>query len=107
MSSDRPPQRRESLRIASIERPGWDVDAEWTPQVGEDVWCVDGVAEVIRVHGRTSDGSRLLELRLLSRPKPTYFAAASNVLRRQKGEEPHVAGNDETPHGFPGSPGIV
>jgi hypothetical protein len=97
---DRPPQRRESLRIVSVERPGWDVDPGWAPEAGEDVWCVDGVAEVMRVLGRTSDGSRLLELRLLSRPKPPYFAAASNVLRRRKGEHPGFADAAQAPLGL-------
>jgi hypothetical protein len=39
------------------------------------------MAEVIKVHGRISDGSRLLELRLLDvQDAPPFFAAASNVL---------------------------
>jgi hypothetical protein len=52
--------------------------------VGEIVFCREGRAEVARVLGRNSDGSRLLELRLIRGGKAPYFAASSNVLRRSK-----------------------
>ena len=71
---------RESLQIESIERPGWSSGSGRIPQVGESVHCVEWQAEVVRVLGRTSDGSRLLELRLPERPKQPFFAASSNVL---------------------------
>ena len=77
----RTPQRRDALRIASMAVAGWGA-ADRMPGVGDEVQCVDGVAEVIRILGRTSDGSRLLELKLRGRPSPPYFAAASNVLQR-------------------------
>jgi hypothetical protein len=38
------------------------------------------MAEVVRVAGKTGDGSRLLELRLLEKEAPPFYAAASNVL---------------------------
>ena len=38
------------------------------------------MAEVIHVLGKTGDGSRLLELRLLNGSKSLFHAAASNVL---------------------------
>lgn len=71
-----------SLRVeASEERPGWVSATVRTPAVGEQVCCVEGMAEVARVLGRTGDGSRLLELLLPGRPRHhPYFAAASNVL---------------------------
>lgn len=73
---------RESLRIASVEPQGWQSPPTGhVPSVGEYVYCTDGPAEVVRVLGRTSDGSRLLELRCSSRPQP-FFAASSNVLIR-------------------------
>jgi hypothetical protein len=71
---------RESLRISSVEPDGW-LPTERTPSVGEYVYCTDGPAEVVRVLGRTSDGSRLLELRCPDRPQP-FFASSSNVLVR-------------------------
>jgi len=88
VAADGAPKHRDSLRIASVDLPGWDVGAERVPRVGDDVWSVDGLAEVVRVLGRTSDGSRLLELRLVDRRKPPYFAAASNVLQRREDEHP-------------------
>ena len=47
--------------------------------MGEVVLCVEGEAEVVGVLGRTSDGSRLLELRVDDRNNP-FFASSSNVL---------------------------
>jgi hypothetical protein len=38
------------------------------------------MAEVVRVLGKTGNGSRLLQLRLLDRTAPPFHAAASNVL---------------------------
>jgi hypothetical protein len=38
------------------------------------------MAEVVRILGKTGDGSRLLELRLLEKDAPPFYAAASNVL---------------------------
>jgi hypothetical protein len=75
---------RESLRISSMERPGWAADPARIPAVGEEVLCVEGNAEVASVLGRTSDGSRLLELRLSDRSTP-FFASSSNVLVRIPG----------------------
>ncbi len=72
--------RRESLRVAASERPGWVSGAEGPLAVGDCVHCADGVAEVVRILGRTGDGSRLLELALPDRPRQPFFAAASNVL---------------------------
>jgi hypothetical protein len=48
--------------------------------VGENVHCIEGLAEVVKVLGRTGDGGRLLELCLPERPKVPFFAASSNVL---------------------------
>ena len=78
---------REDLRISSIERPGWHASPGRVPEVGDRVYCVDGQAEVTRVLGKTSDGSRLLELRCESRPQP-FFAASSNILFRSEDDDP-------------------
>lgn len=74
--------RRESLRVESVESPGWQAVVGRIPAVGESVRCVEGEAEVIRVLTRLSDGGRLLELRLAGQPKVPFFAASSNVLVR-------------------------
>ncbi len=72
---------RESLVVApSEERPDWVSATLRLPEVGEAVYCAEGMAELRRVLGRTGDGSRLLELTLPDRPKHPFFAAASNVL---------------------------
>jgi hypothetical protein len=71
---------RESLRI-SEPRPGWLSASEHLPVIGELVQCAEGMAEVVRIAGRTGDGSLLLELALPDRPvRHPFFAAASNVL---------------------------
>ena len=72
----------ETLRISSIEMAGWAVSPDRTPCVGDFVHCVDGLAEVVGVHGRTSSGSRLLELKVEGSAGKAYFAAASNVLQQ-------------------------
>ena len=72
--------RRDTFQIDSVELPGWHPDSGRIPGVGESVRCVEGEAEVVRVLGKVSDGSRLLELRLPDRPKAPFFAASSNVL---------------------------
>lgn len=75
----------ETLRVSSIELEGWAASPDRTPRVGDFVHCVDGRAEVIAVLGRTSSGSRLIELKVDGSEGKAYFAAASNVL--QKGTE--------------------
>jgi len=80
---------RDSLRISSIERPGWHLSPGRVPELGDQIYCVDGPAEVTRLLGRTSDGSRLLELRCESRPQP-FFASSSNILFRSDGDDASV-----------------
>ena len=74
--------RREALRIRSVQMAGWEELAGHTPKVGDVVRSVDGEGEVVKVLGKTSDGSRLLEIRLADNPKQAYFASSSNVLVR-------------------------
>ena len=79
---------RDSLRISSVDPPGWrPLPSGEVPDAGDHVYCTDGLAEVVRVLGRTSDGSRLLELRCAARPQP-FFAASSNVLVRDESAPP-------------------
>jgi hypothetical protein len=70
---------REDLRVDATQ-PGWLSASERLPAVGDRVKCAEGLAEVVRIAGKTGDGSRLLELILPDRPRQPFFAAASNVL---------------------------
>jgi hypothetical protein len=69
-----------ALQIDHDARPGWITATERLPTVGEEIFCTEGLAELVRVHGKTGNGSRLLELRLPGVKTPPFFAAASNVL---------------------------
>jgi hypothetical protein len=71
---------RDSLRISSTEPPGWEPPVEGhIPKEGDPVYCTQGPAKVVRVLGRTSDGSRLLQLRCADRSEP-FFAVSTNIL---------------------------
>lgn len=72
--------RNGDLRIDPDAMPGWSTVENRPPRKGESVYCTEGRAEITRVCGKTGDGSRLLELRLLEKDAPPFFAAASNVL---------------------------
>lgn len=74
--------RNADIQIDPSVKPGWENGASRTLMPGDTVYCTEGKAEVVRVLGRTGDGSRLLELRLLEKTAPPFFAAASNVLVR-------------------------
>jgi hypothetical protein len=71
--------RLEDLRVDEEAQPGWVSGSERTPMAGEQVFCTGGMAEVVRLLGRTGDGSRLLELKLVEGAHPPFFVAASNV----------------------------
>ena len=81
--------RRDSLRISTVDRPGWRLSPGRVPEPGDHIYCLEGPAEVVRLLGRTSDGSRLLELRCEGRPQP-FFASSSNILFPSEGEAPSV-----------------
>lgn len=68
------------LNVDESARPGWCSGADAAITVGDRVYCTEGLAEVVRVLGKTGDGSRLLELRLPDAKAKPFFAAASNVL---------------------------
>lgn len=70
----------EELTVNSNDQPEWLSGTERLPAIGELVLCTGGLAEVIKLLGKTGDGSRLLELRLVDGKAPPFFAAASNVL---------------------------
>ena len=71
---------RQLLDISSHPQDGWEV-LEKTPVLGDVVLSVEGFAEVVRVLGKVSDGSRLLELKIVDREGPSFFAATSNVAQ--------------------------
>ena len=73
---------RKLLDISSHPQDGWEV-SERTPIVGAEVLSVEGLATVVRVLGKVSDGSRLLELKIVDRDGPSFFAATSNILQEQ------------------------
>lgn len=72
--------RAEDFLVNPDERPGWVRATERMPLVGDSVYCAGGEGVVSSVHGRTGDGSRLLQIRLDGASTPSFFAAASNVL---------------------------
>ena len=67
------------LHVDGEERPGWPSGTEREPAVGDEVLCTVGTGEVAAIHGRTGDGSRLLQIRLDAPGAPPFYAAASNV----------------------------
>jgi hypothetical protein len=72
--------RAEAFRVNPEDRPDWVRGSVRTPAVGEEVYCAGGVGVVASVHGKTGDGSRLLQIRFADEKAPPYFAAATNVL---------------------------
>jgi hypothetical protein len=76
------------LHIKGESHPDWVSGLEKMPAIGEIVMCTAGLAEVIKVRGKTGDGTRLLELKLVDGTTPPFFAACSNIM--VKAAEEHV-----------------
>ncbi len=79
--------RSRGLRAANFvvtpdQRPGWVLASERPLEIGETVFCAGGEGTLESLHGKTGDGSRLLEIRLPGERTRPFFAAASNVLVR-------------------------
>ncbi|MGH8434345.1 MAG: hypothetical protein ACRERX_07640 [Pseudomonas sp.] len=72
--------RPEDLRVADGAQPLWPRGTELVPVVGDRVYCTAGLAEVKRLLGKATDGTRILELKLMDVVAAPFFAAASNVL---------------------------
>ncbi len=72
--------RKSELRVNGEDRPGWVSGTGQLPSVGDAVYCTAGDGIVMSLHGKTSDGSRLLQIRLGDEKAPPFFAASSNVL---------------------------
>jgi hypothetical protein len=86
--------RIEDFRVRLTDRPGWVWGTTRVPQEGEEIFCAAGIGTVKELHGKTGDGSRLVQVTLADPKKRPYFAAASNVLLAPPGE--HGAGGSAT-----------
>jgi translation initiation factor IF-1 len=84
-------------RIDRQARPGWPTGAECAPRIGDVVYCTAGLGTVLRVLGRTGNGSRLLELRLPAAGNVSFFASGSNVLMAPREGVRVAAGTVATP----------
>ena len=78
----------EDLKVDVADHPEWVSGADREPKAGEQVLCSGGLAEVVQLLGKTGNGARLLELRLLDGKHPPFFVAASNVLLPPPGYTP-------------------
>ena len=72
--------RDDELFVSAATHPGWISASDRLVTVGEEVFCTGGAGVVAAVLGKTSDGSRLLEIKLANPDARPFFAAASNVL---------------------------
>ncbi len=72
--------RIEDFRVSLEDRPGWVWGTTRVPRQGEEIFCAAGAGTVTALHGKTGDGSRLVQIGLANVPKRPFFAAASNVL---------------------------
>ena len=71
--------RIEDLRVDSNAHPEWISGTDRLPIAGEQVFCTEGLASVVKVLGKTEAGGRLLELKLLNGASQPFFVAAANV----------------------------
>jgi hypothetical protein len=78
--------RPEELVVDKTTQPEWGSGVQENVKAGDVVLCTAGLANVIKVRGKTGDGSRLLELKLVEGDQHPFYAAASNVLVRPREE---------------------
>jgi hypothetical protein len=71
--------RKEDLKVSLETEPGWQSGEEQLPSAGSTVLCAEGMAEVVKLLGKTGNGTRLLELKLLDGTRQPFFAESSNV----------------------------
>lgn len=74
--------RPQDLQIDKTVQPDWAAGTDAKLVAGDVVLCTAGLATIIRLRGKTGDGSRLLELKLVEGDPHPFYAAASNVLVR-------------------------
>ena len=72
--------RKTDLEVRSESRADWARGSDTPPVVGDTVLCTAGEGTVTALHGKTGDGSRLVQVRLADGKSPPFFAAASNLL---------------------------
>jgi hypothetical protein len=70
----------EDFLVTPSDRPGWVNGNDHTLSVGLQVYCAGGEGTVQAVLGKTSDGSRLVEIRLADPEAKPFFASSSNLL---------------------------
>jgi hypothetical protein len=80
LNSRRLARRQPDWQVDPDQHPGWIRGSERMPASGEQVFCAEGEAEVVRILGKTSNGDRILELRVADGRRHPYFAAADNIL---------------------------
>ena len=73
------------VRVDRTTHPDWITALDRLPKPGEPVQTHEGSATVTAILGKTSDGGRLLELRMDDGRKHTFFAASANVLVQRVG----------------------
>jgi hypothetical protein len=74
----------DKLIVDPTARPDWVAASTVSMKVGDDVYCTGGSGSVVRVLGKTGNGSRLLEVKLDSGVRDSFFVPASNVLTPPK-----------------------
>lgn len=72
--------RIDDFRVRMEDRPGWVRGSSRLPDEGEEVFCAAGTGTVKALHGKTGDGSRLVQIELTDGGRKPFYAAASNVL---------------------------
>jgi hypothetical protein len=72
--------RPEQLQVDNTAYPDWQSGATTAPVIGDRVYCAAGLAQVTRLAGKASDGSRILELKLIDIVAAPFFASSANVL---------------------------
>jgi hypothetical protein len=88
--------RLNDFRVDAIGHPGW-ARADSRPLLaGEEILCAGGMGTVKEVHGRTGDGSRLVQVCFSEAGKKPFFAAASNLLLPPLGAAPIEVPDDTT-----------
>jgi hypothetical protein len=70
----------EDFLVNPADRPGWVTGRQGSLCVGQEVYCAGGAGTVHAILGKTSDGSRLVEIRLCDPDAKPFFAASSNLL---------------------------
>ena len=72
--------RPDQLTVDANAKPDWLSGSTRPPAIGEVVYCAAGMAQVIKLLGKTSEGCRILELKLVDLVAPPFFASCANVL---------------------------